>query len=134
MKKQKFLLILLLLSFGIGLSSQNVVKGTIKSDDEKDGLVGASVLLKGTTQGTITDVNGNFELSADPQTAVLEISFTGYLPQTVQLGGRTFVEINLEKDARVLEEYVVTTFGTAKKTSFTGAFAKVTAKIGRAHV
>lgn len=128
MKKQKFLLILLLLSFGIGLSSQNVVKGTIKSDDEKDGLVGASVLIKGTTQGTITDVNGNFELNADPQTAVLEVSFTGFLTQTISLGGRTFVEITLEKDARILDEVVVTTFGTAKKSSFTGAFAKVSAK------
>ena len=128
MKKGKFLLIMLVVLFGVKLSSQTVVKGIIKSDEEKDGLVGASVLLKGTTQGTITDVNGNFELNADPKTAVLEISFTGFLTQTVQLGGRTFVEITLEKDARVLEEYVVTTFGTAKKTSFTGAFAKVTAK------
>ena len=128
MKKLKFLLIMLLFGVGISLSAQTVIKGNIKSDEEKDGLVGASVLVKGTTQGTVTDVNGNFELNADPQTAVLEISFTGFLTQTVQLGGRTFVEITLEKDARVLEEYVVTTFGTAKKTSFTGAFAKVTAK------
>ena len=128
MKKLKFLLTMLLFGVGISLSAQTVIKGNIKSDEEKDGLVGASVLVKGTTQGTVTDVNGNFELNADPQTAVLEISFTGFLTQTVQLGGRTFVEITLEKDARVLEEYVVTTFGTAKKTSFTGAFAKVTAK------
>ena len=128
MKKLKFLLIMLLFGVGISLSAQTVIKGNIKSDEEKDGLVGASVLVKGTNQGTVTDVNGNFELNADPQTAVLEISFTGFLTQTVQLGGRTFVEITLEKDARVLEEYVVTTFGTAKKTSFTGAFAKVTAK------
>ena len=128
MKKGEFLLIMLLVLFGFKLSSQNVVKGIIKSNEEKDGLVGASVLLKGTTQGTITDVNGNFELNADPQTAVLEISFTGFLTQTVQLGGRTFVEITLEKDAKVLSEVVVTTFGTAKKSSFTGAYAKISAE------
>lgn len=128
MKKVKILLIMLLFGLGLSLSAQTVIKGTIKSDEEKDGLVGASVLVKGTTQGTITDVNGNFELNADPQTAVLEISFTGYLTQTVPLGGRTSVEINLEKDARMLDEMVVTSFGTAKKSSFTGAYAKVSAE------
>lgn len=128
MKKGKFLLIILLLGFGINLTAQTVIKGNIKSEEEKDGLVGASVLVKGTTQGTITDVNGNFELNANPQTATLEVSFTGFLTQSIPLNGRTFVEITLEKDARVLDEIVVTTFGTAKKSSFTGASAKVSAK------
>ena len=127
MKKQNFLLILLLLTFGINLSAQNVVKGTIKSDEEPDGLVGASVLIKGTTQGTVTDVNGNFELNADAKSAVLEVSFTGFLTQTIPLGGRTSVEITLVKDTRLLEEYIVTTFGSAKRSSFTGAAKQISA-------
>ncbi len=127
MKKQNFLLILLLLTFGMSLSAQNVVKGTVKSDDEPDGLVGASVLVKGTTQGTITDVNGNFELNADPKTAVLEVSFTGFLTQTITLNGKSSVIINLSKDARLLEEVIVTTFGTAKRSSFTGAAKQINA-------
>ena len=103
MKKQNFLLILLLLTFGINLSAQNVVKGIIKSDEEPDGLVGASVLVKGTTQGTVTDVNGNFELNADAKSAVLEVSFTGFLTQTIPLGGRTSVEITLVKDTEIID-------------------------------
>ena len=130
MKKQKILLILLLLSLGVYLSAQNVIKGTIKSDDDKDGLVGASVLVKGTTQGTITDVNGNFELSVpDTKSAVLEVSFTGFQPQTIKLDGKTFIEIVLNKDLKVLDEVVITSFGTAKKSSFTGSQKKITSEV-----
>ena len=128
MKKQKILLLLMLLSFGVYLSAQTIVKGTIKSEDAKDGLIGASVLIKGTTQGVISDLNGNFELSiSDPKSAVLEISFTGLQTQTINLGGRTFIEVFLE-NAKILDEVVVTSFGTAKKTSFTGAQSKITAQ------
>ena len=128
MKKQKFLLLLMLLWFGVYVSAQTIVKGIIKSEDAKDGLIGASVLIKGTTQGVISDLNGNFELSvSDTKSAVLEISFAGLQTQTINLGGRTFIEVFLE-NAKILDEVIVTSFGTAKKTSFTGAQSRITAQ------
>jgi hypothetical protein len=87
--KRISLLLWLLLSLGVSLSAQNVVKGTIKSADENEGLVGASVVVQGTTKGTVTDIDGNFELNVDAQTVTLAISYTGYKTQNIKLDGKT---------------------------------------------
>ena len=73
-------LIFTLLAFAVGLTTyaQTTLKGTIIDNDSNEALIGASVLLSGTSSGTVTDIDGNFELNTDQTTGTLEISYTGY--------------------------------------------------------
>lgn len=126
MKKLKLQILFTLLIVGLNLTAQNVVKGLVKTSANET-LVGASVVVKGANVGTVTDIDGKFELPADPKTSVLEVSYTGYTTQSVKLDGNTEIEIVLLEKEGVLDELVVTSFGTAKKSSFTGAFKKISA-------
>ena len=99
------------------------VKGVVV-DDLGEPVIGANVVEKGTTNGTITDVDGNFTLSV-PSNASLEVSFIGYITQTVAVKGEV-VSITLKEDAQALDEVVVTGFGLAqKKETLTGAVASI---------
>lgn len=104
------------------LMAQNVVSGTV-TDDNGEPLVGAGVLIKGTTSGGVTDLDGNYSISA-PADAVLEISYLGFKTAEVAVAGRSTVSVVLEND-NVLEETVVIGYGTVKKKDLTGAVAAV---------
>ncbi|GAA4441408.1 TonB-dependent receptor [Ravibacter arvi] len=99
--------------------SAPAVRGKV-TDDKGESLPGVSVVIKGTQQGTITDENGNFQLSA-PEGSVLVFSFVGYENQEVTFVGQTSLSISLKVDQRSLEEIVVVGYGTQKKTSVTAA-------------
>lgn len=104
--------------------SQNIaVKGVVK-DNVGEGVIGASVLQKGTTNGTITDFDGNFTLNV-PRNATLVVSFVGYQTQEVPVAGKTSLAITLKDDTKVLEEVVVVGYGTARKSDVTGSIASV---------
>lgn len=100
-------------------------------DETGTGLPGATVLLKGTTVGTTTDLDGNFKLTV-PEDAVLTISFIGYNSQEIELAGRTQIDVTLQVNAETLEEVVVVGFGTQKRANTTGAssFVKMESIIG----
>ena len=98
---------------------QNAITGTV-TDEGGEGLPGATVLEKGTSNGTITDVNGNFTISA-PENATLIVSFVGYQNLEVPTNGRTKIDITLEADVASLQEVVVIGYGTQKKEDVTGA-------------
>lgn len=107
---------------GIGLVNAQVSKVTGNVTSEEDGLpvVGASVLVKGTTVGTVTDIDGNFTLTNVPSSAgTLVISFIGMQSQEVKV--KPVVKVVLKSDAEVLDEVVVTGYGVQRKASFTGA-------------
>lgn len=87
-------------------------------------MIGASVMVKGTTNGTITDVDGNFRLTA-PSTATLVISYVGYITQEVSIAGKQSVKITLKEDTGLLEEIVVVGYGTQKKETLTGSVVTV---------
>lgn len=87
-------------------------------------MIGASVMVKGTTNGTITDVDGNFRLTA-PSTATLVISYVGYITQEVSIVGKQSVKITLKEDTGLLEEIVVVGYGTQKKETLTGSVVTV---------
>ena len=107
---------------GIGLVNAQISKVTGNVTSEEDGLpvVGASVLVKGTTVGTVTDIDGNFTLTNVPSSAgTLVISFIGMQSQEVKV--KPVVKVVLKSDAEVLDEVVVTGYGVQRKASFTGA-------------
>lgn len=87
-------------------------------------MIGASIMVKGTTNGTITDLDGNFRIETSP-TATLIISYVGYVTQEVQIAGRKSINIILKDDTGLLEEIVVVGYGTQKKETLTGSVTSV---------
>lgn len=94
------------------------------TDETGLGLPGASVVVKGSTNGTTTDIDGNYKLTV-PETSVLSISYVGYITQDVEIAGRTEINVTMAPDAETLEEVVVVGFGSQKKAHVTGAAASV---------
>ena len=126
--KRKLMLLLTCLFIGIGLVTAQVTKVTGLVISEEDGLpvVGASVLVKGTTVGTVTDMDGKFMLSNIPSSAkTIVVSFIGMQSQELHI--KANMNITLKADAEVLEEVMVVAFGTAKKSAFTGSAGVVKA-------
>jgi hypothetical protein len=101
------------------------VSGTI-TDGQGEPVIGANVVVKGTSNGVITDVDGKFTLSGIPENAILRISYIGYTDQEITIGNRTSVNIILKEDTQILEEVVVVGYGTQKRKDLTGSVASVT--------
>jgi TonB-linked SusC/RagA family outer membrane protein len=119
----KLLLCIWLLTMCISLpvlAQEVTVSGRVSSSEDGTALPGVSVQLKGTTRGTTTDADGNYRLNA-PATGRLVFSFIGFKSQEVAVGNQSTITISLSADAANLDEVIVTTFGTAKRTSFTGS-------------
>lgn len=95
------------------------ITGTI-FDDNGTPVIGANVMVKGTTNGTITDMNGKFSLDVE-EGAVLQISYIGYANQEIIVGNQTNLSIALKEDAEALDELVVIGYGTARKIDLTGS-------------
>lgn len=118
--------LVLICSFFLVLSTpayaQTTVSGVV-TDSEGEPLVGAGVLMQGTTRGVVTDLDGRYEISV-PSDAVLEFSFIGFKTEVVAVAGRSSLSVSLESD-NVLEETVVIGYGTVKKKDLTGSVASV---------
>lgn len=123
------LLFLLVAMISLSVSAQNVtVKGTV-TDKTGETVIGASVVEKGnTSNGTITDIDGNFSLSV-PANATLVISYVGMRSQDVAIKGKQSVQVVLEDDAQALEEVVVIGYGSVKRKDLTGSVATVSADV-----
>ncbi len=123
--KRKLMMFLILFFIGIGIiTAQTQVRGTVV-DDAGDPVIGATIQIKGTTQGTVTDFNGNFTLSA-PATGTLVISYVGFQSQEVPVSAN--VRVVLREDTELLEEVVVTALGiTREKKSLGSAVQDVNA-------
>ena len=78
-------------------------------------VTGANILVKGTTNGTITDLDGKFTLENVPANAILQVSYIGYLPQEIEINNQTLFNIVLEEDNQALDEVVVVGYGTVRK-------------------
>lgn len=126
--KKLCLLMLLLISCHLNILAQDKTVTGVVLDKTGETVIGASVLVKGTTNGTITDVDGNFTLKNVQEDAVLQVSFVGYKAQDVALKGQSNIKVTLEEDTEVLDEVVVIGYGSVKKSSLTGAVAKMDAK------
>lgn len=100
------------------------VQGTV-TDQEGEPLIGVNVVVKGTNQGTATDLDGRFVLEDVDENAVLIISYIGYQTQEVLVAGKTTLDITLLSDSQLLDEVVVVGYGTSQKKDLTGAVTRV---------
>lgn len=110
-----YFILVTLLATGLVHAQQRTITGTVTDANDASGLPGASVTIKGTSTGTLTDVNGGFSLQTNTDSPVLVISFIGYLTQEVTAGNSDKIAIALKQDAKILNEVVVTALGISRE-------------------
>jgi TonB-dependent starch-binding outer membrane protein SusC len=118
--------LLFILCFSVSLYGQQKITGKVISVLENESLVGATVLVKGTTNGTITDIEGKYSIMASPQDT-LAISLVGYEMLNEPIGNRTVIDVNLIPDIQTLSDVVVIGYGTVRKVDLTGAVSSIKA-------
>ncbi|WP_370479185.1 SusC/RagA family TonB-linked outer membrane protein [Tamlana flava] len=116
-------LVAVLACIGFGFAQQTI-SGTVTSEIDGIPLPGVNVLLLGTSQGVVTDFNGQYSISASPND-VLEFSYLGYMTKDVTVGNSTTINVALSEDLTSLDEVVVVGYGTQKKSDLTGAVSLV---------
>ena len=124
--KLMFLLALGLGSTAVALGEPRIVKGRVLSDSDGEPMVGVAVSEKGTTNGTITDADGNFSIKVDDG-AVLTISYMGFTTQNVKPVGNSPIQIELVEDSKLLDDVVVVGYGVQRKSDLTGSVASIKA-------
>lgn len=124
MSKKFYATLALLLAVSAAVFAQNhEVKGIV-TDQTGEPIIGASVLVSGTKDGTFTDVDGNYSLAVSPD-ATLSVSSIGFQTLEIPVGGRSLINITLTEDSQALEGTIVVAFGTAKKDAYTGSAAVI---------
>ena len=126
---QRFILTLLLSVLGItGYAQQVNITGVVKDAVTGETVIGASVLIKGTTDGTVTSIDGDFSINVK-QGQEIVVSSLGYEDYSFKVAGADRVTISLKPSSEFLEETVVVGYGTMKKANLTGAVDQVTAEV-----
>jgi outer membrane receptor protein involved in Fe transport len=122
MKLKVLLTILILISIGIcpSWAQEVLVRGRVL-DEKQLPLPGANILVKGTTIGTVTDIDGEFSINVPNSSSLLVISFLGYLKQEVMIGTQSTIEVTLRTDLSDLSEVVVVGYGDQRKINMTGS-------------
>lgn len=123
-KWTKSLVLILFLTSTLAFAQERVVTGKVTASDGGSSIPGVSILEKGTTNGTISDNDGNFKISVGSN-ATLIFSFVGYVPQEVPVGAQSSINVVLQTDNQTLSEVVVTGYGTQQKKQITSAVASV---------
>ncbi|MEP7323246.1 MAG: TonB-dependent receptor plug domain-containing protein, partial [Saprospiraceae bacterium] len=121
-------LLFLMMLMSIGLTAQRTIKGKVIAGDDNSGIIGATVLAKGTSNGTATDLTGEFTLNVTNDVKSLVISSLGFLTVEVDVSTANTVEVTLPVDVTALEEVVVTGYASQRKKDITGAVTVVSAK------
>ncbi len=124
MKKALFFVIVVCAALGLHAQTTINVRGTVKDALTNEELIGVTVLVVETGAGTVTGVNGNFELDV-PVNNTLRISYVGYSIQEIVITNQTFLEINLQPETQLIDELVVVGYSVQKKSTLTGAVAPV---------
>lgn len=104
--------------------AQNQIKGHV-ADATGEPIIGANVTVKGTTTGTITDIDGNFTLEVESTDGTLVVSFIGYKSVEAKMNGTAPINVVLQEDTETLDEVVVVGYGTQNRKSLTGAISDV---------
>ena len=124
MKKQILLLCLALISL-CGYAQNITVKGVVTSAADKEPMIGLTALIKGTTNGTVTDLDGNYTLNNVPKDAIVVFSMIGYKTQEIKVNGRTTINVVMQDDTQALDEVVVIGYGAVKKGDLTSSIAAI---------
>ncbi|MBK7357835.1 MAG: TonB-dependent receptor [Saprospiraceae bacterium] len=122
--KTNVILFLLLLFSELCLAQNRQITGTVRSAKDQTPLVGASVLIKGSNTGTVSDIDGSFRLEVGTN-ATLICRYIGYVSQELAINNQTSIEIQLAEDLQLLSEIIVTGYGTQTKRDLTGAISKI---------
>lgn len=110
------------------LYAQRTVSGKVTSKEEPNGAPSVTVQVKGTSTGTITDIEGNYKISVPDDNAVLVFSFVGLMTKEITVGNQTVINIEMAADDKVLQEVVVVGYGTQKKSDLTGSMVRISEK------
>ncbi|WP_321333116.1 TonB-dependent receptor [uncultured Bacteroides sp.] len=117
--------LLLFMVISAPLCAQNITVSGVVTDSNKDAAIGANVLLKGTSTGTIVDLSGKYQLTV-PQNGILVFSSVGFVTREVAVNNRRTINVTLADDVKLIDEVVVVGYGTVKKSDLTGSVGKVT--------
>ena len=117
------LIMMLLFAWQVGFAQSVTVTGTV-TDETGFGLPGATVLIQGTSNGTVTEVDGTYSLSAQ-KGQTLQFSYTGYQTQSVVVGDNTVINISMSPDVSLLDEIVVTGYSSEKKADIIGSVSVI---------
>lgn len=109
---------------GVQQQTQGKVKGNVV-DQNGEPIVGASVLLKGTSNGTVTDLDGNFIVSNVPEDGIIVVSYVGFITRSISVSGKSKLNIVLEENKQVLNEVIVTGYGSVTRKNLTTSIVKV---------
>ncbi|MBT1705611.1 SusC/RagA family TonB-linked outer membrane protein [Chryseosolibacter indicus] len=123
---RKLFLLFTLHMFCLGFAkAQNQVSGKVTSQMDNQALPGVSIVIKGTSQGIVSDANGDYRLGDIPADAVLVFSFIGYITEEVPLNGQTRIDVSMQLNVAELSEIVIVGYGAVKKSDVTGAVVKM---------
>lgn len=106
------------------LQAQIKITGTV-TDETKETVIGANITVKGTTIGTISDINGKYSIEVPNQKAILVFSFIGYTTREIPVGKNKVIDVVMKEDGVMLNEVVAIGYGSAKKGDLAGSVAKV---------
>lgn len=126
MKKLAMLLMAVMIC-SLGFAQSTKITGRV-IDETGEGVIGASVMVKGTSTGAATDFDGNYTINVPAGKTQIEVSFIGYEKQTINIGGRKVINVTLKEDKKVLDEVVVVGYGTMKKSDLAGASSTLDSK------
>ena len=123
----KWIPLVVFILFGSAVYAQQTVTGTVSSQPDGFPLPGANILVKGTTIGATTDMDGKYSIEVEDGTAILVFSYVGFTPQKVAVGDQTVIDVVLIEDASQLSEIVVVGYGARRKSDVTGSVSSVKA-------
>ena len=121
----RIVVLIFLVSFTQEMMAQQTVTGTVMDGTTDQPLIGATVQVKGTSTGVVTDLNGNYTITASPDDALV-FSYVGYINEEVEVGSKTEINLTLEESFESIQELVVIGYGTVKKEDLTGSVSVVT--------
>jgi len=128
-RMRNFLLIVCIIAYSqFGMAQSRVITGKVTSPSDPDGLPGVNVVVKGTTNGTTTDVEGKYSIKVENSEIVLVYSFIGYTPKEITVGNQSIIDVELQEEISRLEEVVVIGFGTTSRKLLTSTITKVKAE------
>jgi TonB-linked SusC/RagA family outer membrane protein len=128
MKEKLLTVLLVLLQAATVFAQSQTITGKVTAADEPDGIPGASVLVKGTTIGIATDIDGKYSITVNSPSDILVFSFVGYLNQEVKVENQSIINVTLESDTKNLSEFVVVGYGEQNRKTLTSSISSISGK------
>jgi len=126
--KNVFLLLFLITLCSVVVRAQGIsVTGRVVSNEDPEGIPGVNVVVKGTTLGTVTDINGAYKINVSSDQSVLRFSSVGFIPQEIMVGNQKEINVTLQSDVHALDEVIVVGYGEQRKASVVGAISNIKA-------